>query len=97
MPVGVKPEQPRSDQTSPKGWLFVVADFVSDANFASSSGRRRRTVYRLVDRSDAILRVVQRSTSCVTSIAGPNGYAQQTQGVNVSTGPAAFLPRCQTA
>ena len=37
------------------------------------------------------------SGSCVTRIAGPNGDAQQTQGVNVSTGPAAFLPRCQTA
>ena len=33
------------------------------------------------------------SGSCVTRIAGPNGDAQQTQGVNVSTGPAAFLPR----
>jgi hypothetical protein len=25
-PSHVKPEQPRSDQTSPKGWLFVGAD-----------------------------------------------------------------------
>ena len=63
--------------------LVVVNQRVCEGLATGPSGRQRQAHVRF--------------GSCVTSIAGPNGYAQQTQGVNASTSPAAFLPRCQTA